>query len=661
MTANETDPLIGSVLGGRYEITARIDRGGTAVVYRGIDRRLSRVVAVKVIHSDLAGDPEYVRRFDREARAAAILSHPNIVAVFDQGRAGERPYIVMEFIRGQSLRSVIRSSAPLPPAIALGYAHEVAKALAAAHEAGMIHRDIKPENVLITTDGQVKVTDFGLAKTATSVTTTGSQGMIMGTMSYMSPEIPQSGAATMASDVYSTGVVLYEMLTGRKPHVGDDASQVLYKHVHEDVPPPSQALAGQARARIPDYVDALVVACTARVAARRPPNGTVLEERIAEARQALDAGRMHDAGLVREFTTAGDPEQTPVAPTTRPAPRLSPAPRPRQDTPVRPAPPPLKLQPARTSRPAPRHRRAAGSARRRVLIGLALLVVAAVVAGIGTGWWWLAAGRWSTVPVVTNGNAGQAQTALAAAELDMVTQQEYSETVKTGLVIRTDPPAGQRVVRNSTVTVWVSKGAERYPMPTVAGMDRSAAEDAIRSAHLGVGTVTEVWSDTVPQGQVVSASQKAGTPLKPDTTIDLTVSKGRQPVPIPNVVGQASTAAADALTKAGFTVKTADAHSCDIAAGQVMDQKPVPDTKHPDLTGYKGDTITLTVSTGPATAVVPEVTGKSQGEAVQMLKDAGFLNVEISRVWGGIFFTARSTDPPAGSTASVCTITLNVV
>jgi len=661
----QTDSLIGSVLGGRYEIVARVNRGGTAVVYRGIDRRLGRTVAVKVIHSDLSGDPEYVKRFDREARAAAILSHPNIVAVFDQGRAGERPYIVMEFIHGQSLRSIISSSAPLPPALALGYADDVAKALAAAHEAGLIHRDIKPENVLITNDGQVKVTDFGLAKTVATPTSSASQGMLMGTMSYMAPEIPQSGTATMASDIYSTGVVMYEMLTGKKPHVGDDYSQVIYKHVHEDVPPPSLALAGQARAKIPDYVDALVTACTSRNSDLRPANGRVLEEKIAKARRGLEAGLMHDAGLVREFTNGSAPEKTPVAPPSRPVPVAK---RQTENTPVHPlsaaAPVPklTKAAPAGTARPptrTPRQRR-----RRRGPLVAGIIGLAIVVAGVATLGWYLAAGRWVTVPPVAGLTEQQAQTNLAAASLEMTTLQAYSETVKAGLVIQTDPAVGARVTKHTTVTAVISKGAERYPMPTVEGLTEDAAGNAIKTSHLQVGTITQVWSETVPEGQVVSASQKAGASLKPGTAIDLSVSKGRQPIPIASYVGKAGKDATDGLTKAGFAVSTSQANSCDVATGNVISQKPAPDSKTPDLTGFKNDPIALVISKGPVMAKVPSVFGKGLEDAKTALTDAGFPsssiqenNVNATGVTLHIAVSTAQTDGStlaAGSTVSTC-------
>ncbi|MDR1512608.1 MAG: protein kinase, partial [Propionibacteriaceae bacterium] len=305
------DTLVGTVLGERYELIERAGRGGTAVVYRGLDQRLGRTVAVKIIHDTLAGDEDYTRRFDREARAAAALSHPNIVAIFDRGMAGERPYIVMEYVRGPSLRQVIAQQAPLTPLVALAYVDAIARALAAAHDAGLMHRDIKPENVLITPSGQVKVTDFGLAK-MTQGGDSATHSVLMGTLSYLAPEIMTTGQATHASDIYAAGIVLYELLTGQKPHTGDEAANVLYKHVNVDVPPPSESPALAGHGRVPDYLDALVLACTARNPALRPPTGRALERHIGRVRQRLVQGFTSDPELAESLRSLGPAEPQPT-------------------------------------------------------------------------------------------------------------------------------------------------------------------------------------------------------------------------------------------------------------------------------------------------------------------------------------------------------------
>ncbi|MDR2930388.1 MAG: Stk1 family PASTA domain-containing Ser/Thr kinase [Propionibacteriaceae bacterium] len=670
MSASTTDNLIGSLLGGRYEIVARISRGGTAVVYRGIDRRLGRTVAIKVIHSSLTGDPDYVKRFDREARAAALLSHPNIVAVFDQGYAGDRPYIVMEYIRGQSLRSIIASAAPLPPSMALGYADEIAKALAAAHAAGIIHRDIKPENVLITNEGQVKVTDFGLAKTVAAPSSSASHGVLMGTMSYIAPEIPQSGEAGMASDIYSTGVTMYEMLTGKKPHVAADLTQVLYKHVHEDIPAPSQALSGQAKTRIPDYVDALVVACTSRDPLRRPANGRVLEAEIAKARRALVSGLSEDPELAEEFAEGGDHDLTMVVPATDlavPTWQTGTA----ENTPVRdgePTPPvaiATRLTKADTTKRTAAATKTRPRKKRRAALVIAVIVAAIALVAAGLAIHWFTVGRWTTVPALAGSTEQVARQSLATQSLKASVLSEYSETVPAGQVTRTEPQAEQRVQKNSTVTLYLSLGPERYAMPTVAGLTQDGATAALLSAHLTVGTVTEAYDETVPTGGVISSSQAPTTPLAPGTPVDLVVSKGREPILVTSYVGQSADQARTGLTDSGFQVSVDDGsdgdnqdnYSTSVAAGDVISQclviadgscTPVDSTSQ--VTGFRQATVRLVVSIGPRMVEVPAVAGKALSDAKAALQGAGFVVDDQDKNFGPFkLHQATGTEPNAGT------------
>ncbi|MYR55117.1 protein kinase, partial [Streptomyces sp. SID625] len=253
------DPLVGQVLDGRYRVDARIAVGGMATVYRALDTRLDRVLALKVMHPALAADGSFVERFIREAKSVARLDHPNVVQVFDQGTDGSYVYLAMEYVAGCTLRDVLRERGALQPRAALDILEPVLAALGAAHRAGFVHRDMKPENVLIGDDGRVKVADFGLVRAVDSVTST--TGAVLGTVSYLAPEQMEQGAADPRVDVYACGVVLYEMLTGGKPHQGDSPAQVLYQHLHEDVPAPSAAVPG-----LPYALDELVAAATARTA-----------------------------------------------------------------------------------------------------------------------------------------------------------------------------------------------------------------------------------------------------------------------------------------------------------------------------------------------------------------------------------------------------------
>jgi serine/threonine-protein kinase len=620
-------------------------------------------VAVKVIHSDLSGDPDYVARFDREARAAAILAHPNIVAVFDQGFIGERPYIVMEYIRGQSLRSIIKSSAPLPVTTALGYADEIAKAISAAHTAGIIHRDIKPENVLITNNRELKVTDFGLAKDISAHTSAASQGVIMGSISYIAPEIPATGAAVKASDVYSTGIVLYEMLTGHKPHTGKDISQVLWKHMNEDVPAPSTKLPASLRSRIPDYLDALVVACTQRDPNVRWSNGQLLQQKISAVRQNIEEGKTTDPELVEEFSSlSSGVENTPVSPI--PSSHEEREEITLEDTPVQTKTPMVTRlannardikRPKKTNSTSSSSRPAGGALLRRVsnitkerpqlprrVLGL-VVGLAVIVLGLG---WWFGFGQWTTIPALSMKNETDARSVAAEHSLSLEPMYEYHETIAEGLIIRTDPEEGSRLHRSSTVTVYISKGPERYAMPTVVGLTQEEAEEAIANAHLAKGTVTAVWHDTIPTGKVVSASQSPGTPLKPNTPVDLSVSKGREPITVDSFVGKPKDEAIAGLQAAGFQVTTKEDFSANHAAGLVSVQTPA------DGTLFRGQSVELTISKGPKYVEVPDVRNMSRAEATTAIARNFRPEIKVDSTVGVPLGLAKGTDPPAGTMAA---------
>src|SRR5688572_13759612 len=416
------DPLVGRLLDGRYEITQRLARGGMATVYRAVDMRLTRTVAVKVMHVGLGDEAEFARKFDREARAAARLSHPNVVSVFDQGQDLEgpnsRPYIVMEYVEGQTLRDVLNREAPLPPARALELMEPVLAALAAAHDAGLVHRDVKPENVLISDRGRIKVADFGLAKAVSSQSSTATQGLLIGTVSYLPPELVVTGKVDSRSDVYSAGVVLFELLTGRKPHTGDTPIQIAYAHVHRDVPPPS---VGPTAGAIPPYVDALVTRATARDANLRQPDAKVLLAQVRRARIAIQQGLADDPELMRELHSAprqenggptrnrADYEATQMVPSPMPAARAQPRPSGLPRT-VIDAPPPAVPR----SVHQPTAERLAASerdrrARKRRRGWLALLLVIMISASAALAGWYLTEGRFTTAPALDSLSKAEAE------------------------------------------------------------------------------------------------------------------------------------------------------------------------------------------------------------------------------------------------------------
>ncbi|WP_244927565.1 Stk1 family PASTA domain-containing Ser/Thr kinase [Nocardioides sp. W7] len=661
------DALTGRILDGRYRIGSRVARGGMASVYEATDLRLERTVAVKVMHPGLGDDDEFAARFVREARSAARLSHPNVVAVYDQGEDDGVVFLAMELVEGHTLRDTIGKESPMSPLRALALLEPVLSALAAAHRAGLVHRDVKPENVLIADDGRVKVADFGLAKavsTDTQHTATG--GVLIGTVSYLAPELVVDGRADARADVYAAGVLLYELLTGRKPHEGESPIQVAYKHVHEDVPPPSTLAPG-----LPAYVDALVARATARDREQRPADAAVLLRHVHRVTQALAAGVREDDELtadLRPRAVVAEPEPTVLierpgdtAPEIWDAeelgrilgPSLSDATQVRAPAPpATPAPVPLveRSAPQRPARPA-RPRRS-----RR---GLVLLLVAVLVAAaVGAGAWWFGSGRYVNVPGVVSLGEAAAIEKLEAAGLEAeVGDPAYSETVPVGVVIATDPGAGAQVLDGGTVTLTVSLGKERYTLPNLAGLTEAQAQEKLAELNLSFGAVRQRWSETVPEGVVLNSSPRPGKVLTRGTNVDLAVSKGRRPIKVGDWTGKSYDAARDALEKRGLVAKVGDEqYSDDVAKGDVIGQDPREGTL------FKGDTVTFTVSLGPELVEVPSVRASGVDAARQQLEDLGFV-VKTKEAAGylGLGYVF-SSDPGAGEKVPKgSTITLSLI
>ena len=659
-TGTGTDPLVGDVLDGRYEVLQRLARGGMATVYRAWDRRLERIVAVKVMHEGLGDDADFVAKFDREARAAARLCDKSVVGIFDQGHDHGRPYIVMEFVEGSTLRTVITRDAPLSPLRALQLIEPVAAALAVAHDSGLVHRDVKPENVLISHRGAVKVADFGLARAVTNQTSTHTQGLLIGTVSYLPPELLTTGRAQTWSDVYSTGIMLFEMLTGTKPYTGEPPITVAYKHVNEDVPLPSEVLArrhpGQARRDpIPDYVDALVAACTRRNPQARPPDGRELLRRVRRVRRALERGvRSDDALAAMVFPAAALPWSVSMTEVIDPQdadtslfaglPPLPVTDDPYDDDPLTPVEPmpavaePIVSEPSVQPRPVevvsspavserfPRLTRAQQYRRRRAV--LLTMLVAVLALTVGTGSWWFTSGRYVTAPSVVNQTREQAVAIAEANDVTISFTEDYSETVPAGLVISTSPSPGDRVVRRTQLAAVLSKGPERYPVPKLVGLSLADAKAALAGANLQAGAVTEAWDEQAAVGTVVSAGLNEGEQVKRETAVDLTVSKGREPLTIPNVVGMKLEDAEKTLTDAGFRVATAaEKFDSKVPKGSVISQEPT------DGTAYRGDAVTVVVSKGAEIVKVPDIKKNDlMADASKALTDAGF---EVEVVWEG--------------------------
>ncbi|TDT36355.1 serine/threonine-protein kinase [Streptomyces sp. BK208] len=635
------DPLVGQVLDGRYRVEARIAVGGMATVYRAVDTRLDRVLALKVMHPTLATDATFVERFIREAKSVARLDHPNVVQVFDQGAEGAYVYLAMEYIAGCTLRDVLRERGALRPRAALDILEPVLAALGAAHRAGFVHRDMKPENVLIGDDGRVKVADFGLVRAVDTVTST--TGSVLGTVSYLAPEQIESGTADPRVDVYACGVVLHEMLTGAKPHDGDSPAVVLYKHLHEDVPPPSAAVPEMAY-----ELDELVAAATARNPEIRPHDAVALLARARETREALSADQLDAVppqALAAEHDGAED--RTSVIPRALTMPRPLPVDEDEGED-GRPAgafPSDGIDRTSRLAAPPPAPPRSRLSRPRRG--PLAIVVAVLLLLGVGTGVWYINSGQFTKVPPLLSKSEAQARDRLDDAGLDVgKVKHAYSDTVERGKVISTDPGVGDRIRKNDSVSLTVSDGPDTVKLPDVSGYRLDRARSLLEDEGLEPGMVTRAFNDEEAEGFVISTKPGSGTTVRAGSAVALVVSKG-SPVDVPDVTGDDLDDAKAELTDAGLEVEVADEQvESEYDSGQVARQTPEPGGR-----AAEGDTVTLTVSKGPRMIEVPDVVGDSVDDARQTLEDAGF-EVDEDRGLLGLFGdTVKEQSVDAGDTA----------
>ena len=635
MDSTVSDSLVGRVLDDRYRVESRIARGGMATVYRALDVRLDRLVALKVMHQMYAEDDEFVARFIREAKSAARLSHPNVVAVFDQGDDDGHVFLAMEYVQGRTLRDLLRERGHLQPQEALSILQPVLAALSAAHTAGLIHRDVKPENVLLADDGRVKVADFGLARAAASHTVTSTTTLI-GTVAYLAPEQVTRGIADARSDVYAAGVVLFEMLTGRPPYDGESPISVAYRHAHEDVPAPSSVRPG-----VPASVDALVQRATARDPDRRPVDaGALLADvvRVRRSLPALDA----DAGAATSLTPRMHETLVVELPGSAVAAGNRFVPEPAAD-------PQLQTEDDGVDdvRYVRRRRR-----RRRGLI--ALLIVLLLAAGAGSAGWWYGVGQYTTVPNLTQVTQDQAQNAAKRADVHLVISpdEKYSSVVPSGSTVDQSLPAGKKIKRGGNVTVHLSQGKHTAEVPAFDPKGSTPYADyktALTAAGFGIAPENDVFNDTVPAGNVISVDPAPGQTVDYGKSVTVTVSKGRQPIAIVNYEGKSGDDAKAALTAAGFNVNVTQDFSDSVQAGVVINQNPN------NGSGFKGDTITIDVSKGQQKFPVPDETGQKVEKAIKDLQSHGF-KVKVNQLPGGpgrVLQESPTGDQPKGTTITL--------
>ncbi|GAA2527417.1 Stk1 family PASTA domain-containing Ser/Thr kinase [Rarobacter incanus] len=657
MTLSAGDRLVDTTIDGRYRIRRRLASGGMATVYLATDLRLDRDVAVKVMHEHLAHGPhgsDFAARFRREARSAARLAHPHLVAVHDQGVDADVSYLVMEYVSGPNLRRLLVAEPPMTVRDALRIIREALDALAAVHAAGLVHRDIKPENILLTPTGSVKVADFGLARAVTEVTAA-STGTVMGTVAYLSPELITSGKADARTDVYAIGATLFEMLTGHQLFEGDTPIQIALQHLQSEAPRPSEISPW-----LPSEIDDFVAQMTTRDPDNRIPSAGVALAAIKRVESVLSEGVLAhtvtpppatgDAANTIETSRDGqlsaedhDPDRDSKDAVEgsgdeqgrESAHTVSLHIQPTQAAPV--------VRSAPHDRPARTPRR-----RRRPLLVLTIMLALALAGTVGASVWYqtLGPGAYTSVPEQLVGQTiDDATAALTAASLVADQETAYSDTIPNGLIVSTDPESAERVRRGTTVTLVISQGVEYRDVPDeIVGKKLAEVQDAITSAGFPAPTVEREFSDTVDKGVIIASSVPQGSRHPHNTTITLTVSKGKEPVEVPNLAQMTTTEAESVLANRGLNLKVGKKQYDDsIPEGAIVSQVPAAGSQ-----SYRTATVTVVTSRGPKPVEVPNVVGMSESDATTTLKDAGF-EVKADRYLGAILDRVRFQSEDAGT------------
>jgi len=591
------------VFNDRYEVIAKIGTGGMADVYKAIDTVLDRPVAIKVLHRYFAEDEDFVSRFKREAQAAAGLNHPNIVNIYDWGNQDGTYFIVMELLEGQNLKQYMASKGIIPPAEAMGITKKVLSALNFAHKHNIVHRDIKPHNIILTNSGEVKVTDFGIARAGTSKMT--QTGTILGTAHYLSPEQARGQNVGVSSDIYSMGVVLYEMVTGKMPFDGENPVAIALKHVHEFPTKP-----GELNPDIPEELQTII----AKAMAKSP------EARYQSAAEMRNDIMRLMEGMPIMATIPNEQETVIMAPPSKT----------------------MRVEQPVYSEPE--------KPRRGWLVAIALVLLFAVAGGAG-GWFAFNAGilgpkKMVVVPDLQGKTLAEARKILMERNLKLKTTYKTSNTSKAGLIIGQDPGAGEKREVGSTVFLIVSKGVEMKVVPNVKGDTSASAATRLIKSGLDVGDPIREYSDEIEEGIVIRTQPDIGTRLPAGTKVNLVISRGPESLQIPDVFGKTQAEAEAILKEANFQVTVAKEFSEDKSAGVVTRTYPAGGSP-----ARKGSVVTIYVSDGPEMLTVPDVRGKLEDEAKEILADAGFkIDVEvIENVTPDKDNIVISQDPSAGS------------
>jgi serine/threonine protein kinase/beta-lactam-binding protein with PASTA domain len=629
VSSNSTDPLIGRLIDGRYQVRSRIARGGMATVYLATDLRLERRVAIKVMHGHLADDSQYRARFIQEARSAARLAHPNVVNVYDQGQDGDTAYLVMEYLPGITLRDLLQEHHVLTTQQAMDIMEAILSGLAAAHKNGIVHRDLKPENVLLADDGRIKIGDFGLARAATANTATGNA--LLGTIAYLSPELVTRGVADARSDIYAVGIMLYEMLAGEQPFKGEQAFQIAQQHATDTVPTPSSK-----NPRVPVELDELVLWATARDPDQRPRDARAMLDQLMDTQTILQSGDPTAATSV--LRTMVMPSA--VAPSVNSAETQIIGPKARHRT--------GPIVSDSTSALATKAERRRG--RGFWIFGLVILLAA--LAG-GTGWYFGAGpGAMVTIESVRGMSEADARATLTTQDLAVAATatQAPSTSVPVGQAIGTDPKAGTAVDHGAPVTLIMSSGPQLLSVPKLAGLSETDAKAAIAAAHFRSAPSKTQFDAKTADGLVISALGADGATLAEGAKygekqkITLVVSLGA----IPDVSNKSVDEAKQILAGkhlVGVENPTQEA-SDDIPRGAVIRAQP-----QNDKPVTAGGTVDLIISSGKPQVAIPDVVNMTWDKAKPLLVNAGFTldYAKIADLSPGSF-TVSKLSPKAGET-----------
>ncbi len=632
--------LTGELIDGRYELQKLIAAGGMASIYAAMDLRLDRLVAVKIMHPHLANDEDFVNRFIKEAKATAALNHPNVVSIQDQGwNEGGSPavFIVMEYIDGNTLRDYLFERGSLSVDEVLRFVIPVVSALAEAHSLGIIHRDIKPENILISKDGRVKIADFGLARGAQlGSTQTVESSVVLGSVSYLSPEQVQRGISDARSDVYSLGIVLFELLIGRKPFDGDTPIQIAYKHVNDRVPSVRSI-----KPEIPESIDQLITQATS-------PNP---DQRFKDARELLNALRNIQESIDPQKRQLSLELDLPIPPARQLKKTKTGKGEKSEKGEIRIGTQVIErvksltqpIKPPETTPTSEIRRRASKRVKRNRVIAVGLVLVLA-----GAGWYqFIGPGSQIAIPSVVGLSVADAKAQISKLGLlSDISSQDFSEDVGKGFVLTSIPGGGGHLPNGQTVHLVLSKGMERISVPSLAGLTQDAATAALINAGLKVGNVTQAFDMKIASTLVAGANPAFGTPVRRNSVVDLIISKGIEQLALTSYVGKSSDQATNELTDAGFVVKSAFAYSEAVPAGAVISQ--TPSDAIGSTTAPKGSTVNLVISRGTKFVFIPNLFSLSEADARTSLESLA-LKVSVKKIGSKKIKKVTGISPKVGT------------